>query len=97
MFEFCVCLVYTSLLQSYVRDVFFMEALAVKQLFDLLAAALSSEHPGEFRFSDEMKQSLSNTVPEPTIGTKPHDISYLLYRLKQNALGLILRNSDVTR
>jgi hypothetical protein len=65
-----------------------MEALVVKKFFDLLSKALSSEHPGSFSFSEDLRQALSSNVPEPSLGTRPHDISYLVYRLKQNALGI---------
>jgi|GEM_PF-1816627 len=65
-----------------------MEALAVKQFFNCLSDALSLEHPGVFFFSEKQLVILSEIVPEPAISTQKHDISYLLYRLKQNVLGL---------
>ena len=78
-----------DLLASVLRYVmFFMEALVVKKFFDLLSKALSSEHPGSFSVSESLRQALSSAVPDPVVGVRAHDISYLVYRLKQNALGL---------
>ncbi|MDF1684059.1 MAG: hypothetical protein P1U36_05330 [Legionellaceae bacterium] len=65
-----------------------MEAFVVKQFFNCLSDALSSEHPGVFFFSEELQDKLSEIVPEPASGTPEHDISYLVYRLKQHALGV---------
>lgn len=79
-----------------------MEALVVKKFFDLLSKALSKEHPGSFSFSDSLRQALSSAVPDPVISVRLHDISYLVYRLKQNALGLpdpidsMIRNTPAT-
>jgi len=65
-----------------------MEALAVKQFFNCLSDALSIEHPGVFFFSDKQLEMLLEIVPEPAISTQMHDIPYLVYRLKQNVLGI---------
>lgn len=65
-----------------------MEAIAVKQFFNCLSDALSSEHPGVFFFTKALQEKLSDIVPEPTMSTSNHDISYLMYRIKQNVLGM---------
>jgi hypothetical protein len=65
-----------------------MEALAVKQFFNCLSDALSLEHPGVFFFSEKQLDMLSEIVPVPAQSTPRHDIAYLVYRLKQNVLGM---------
>ncbi len=64
-----------------------MEALFVKKFFDFLLQALSEEHPGEFYFSQDLRQMMTRTVPEFVSNVKTHDIVYLMYRLKLNVLG----------
>ncbi|NCT57327.1 MAG: hypothetical protein GW760_06445 [Legionella sp.] len=64
-----------------------MEAFVVKQFFNCLSGALSIEHPGTFFFSDVLQVKLAEIVPNPASDIPLHDISNLVYRLKENALG----------
>lgn len=68
--------------------IFFMEASAVKSFFACLSKTLISEQPGLLLFTEDLRKALDNAVPYPVIGTRPHDISYLVYRVKLNALGM---------
>jgi len=61
-----------------------MEAYAVKQFFSILSSALV-DGSGSFSFTDEMKQKLSSFSKNDT--ADQHDISNIVDRLKQNALG----------
>lgn len=64
-----------------------MEAKAVKHFFDCLYDALSIEDPGTFIFSEALEAELAKIVPEPMSDVSQHDISNLVHRLKENALG----------
>ena len=62
-----------------------MEALAVKQLFNVLTAALPADGRGSFSFTDEMLKALDYIDKYPSIDR--HDIAGILSRLRHNALG----------